>query len=73
LATLSLPFLNARFLAGENVLHYTIVFLLIALVAAFLGFGLVAGTAALIAKICFVVFLVLFIASLLTGRRKTLP
>jgi len=42
---------------------------LIAIVAAFLGFGLVAGTAALLAKICFVVFLVLFIASLITGRR----
>jgi uncharacterized membrane protein YtjA (UPF0391 family) len=50
-------------------LHYSIVFLLVAIVAAFLGFGLVAGTAALLAKICFVVFLVLFIASLLTGRR----
>jgi uncharacterized membrane protein YtjA (UPF0391 family) len=50
-------------------LHYSIVFLLVAIVAAFLGFGVVAGTAALLAKICFVVFLVLFIASLLTGRR----
>ena len=52
-------------------LHYSIVFLLGAIVAAFLGFGLVAGTAALLAKICFVVFLVLFIASLLTGRGRT--
>jgi uncharacterized membrane protein YtjA (UPF0391 family) len=54
-------------------LHYTILFLLVALVAAWLGFGLVAGTAALIAKICFVVFLVLFIASLFTRGRKSVP
>jgi uncharacterized membrane protein YtjA (UPF0391 family) len=56
---------------GEDMLHYSILFLIVALVAAFLGFGLVAGTAALLAKICFVVFLVLFIVSLLTGRGKT--
>jgi uncharacterized membrane protein YtjA (UPF0391 family) len=56
---------------GENMLHYSILFLVIALVAAFLGFGLVAGTAALLAKICFVVFLVLFIVTLITGRGRT--
>jgi len=53
-------------------LNYTIGFLLIALIAAALGFGLVAGTAALLAKICFVVFLVLFIATLIFGRRAKL-
>jgi uncharacterized membrane protein YtjA (UPF0391 family) len=51
-------------------LNYTILFLIIALVAALLGFGGVAGTAALIAKICFGVFLVLFIVSLVLGRSK---
>jgi uncharacterized membrane protein YtjA (UPF0391 family) len=51
-------------------LHYTIVFLVIALVAALLGFGGVAGTASLIAKVCFGVFLVLFIVSLVFGRSK---
>jgi uncharacterized membrane protein YtjA (UPF0391 family) len=55
----------------ENVmLHYTIVFLIVALIAAVLGFGVVAGTAALIAKFCFVVFLVLFVVSLISGRGK---
>jgi len=49
-------------------LGYSITFLLIAVVAAILGFGVIAGTAALIAKICFVVFLILFIASLIRGR-----
>jgi len=51
-------------------LHYTILFLVIALVAALLGFGGLAGTATLIAKICFGVFLVLFIVSLILGKSK---
>jgi len=41
------------------------VFLIIAIVAAILGFGIIAGTAALIAKVLFVVFLILFIISLI--------
>ncbi|HET7537854.1 MAG TPA: DUF1328 domain-containing protein [Candidatus Didemnitutus sp.] len=47
---------------------YTITFLIIALIAGALGFGVIAGTAATIAKVCFVIFLVLFVASLLRGR-----
>ena len=50
-------------------LHYTITFLIISLVAAILGFGGIAGAAAGLAKICFVVFLVLFCASFVTGKR----
>lgn len=50
-------------------LHYSVMFLIIALVAAVLGFGFIAGTAAEIAKILFLVFLVLFVVSLITGRR----
>jgi uncharacterized membrane protein YtjA (UPF0391 family) len=53
-----------------NMLSYAILFIIIALVAAWLGFAFLAGTAALIAKICFVVFLVLFIASLFGGRNR---
>jgi uncharacterized membrane protein YtjA (UPF0391 family) len=49
--------------------HYTIVFFVIAIIAAVLGFGVVAGTAALIAKICFFVFLVIAILSLVSGRK----
>jgi len=49
-------------------LNYAITFLLIALVAGILGFGVVAGTAAYIAKVLFVIFLVLFIASLFRGK-----
>lgn len=50
-------------------LSWSIAFLVLALVAAFLGLGALAGTAAWIAKILFVVFLVLFVVSLLMGRR----
>ena len=48
-------------------LSYAITFLIIALIAGVLGFGVIAGTAATIAKICFVVFLVLFLVSALVG------
>ncbi|QDT63844.1 DUF1328 family protein [Calycomorphotria hydatis] len=50
-------------------LGWAITFLLIALIAAALGFGGVAGAATGIAKILFFVFLVLFVVSLLFGRR----
>lgn len=53
-------------------LNYAIVFLLVAILAGVLGFGVVAGTAALIAKVCFVIFLVLFLLSLLGGGRRQL-
>ncbi len=50
-------------------LQWAITFLIIALISALLGFGLVAGLSYDAAKICFFVFLVLFVVSLLMGRR----
>jgi uncharacterized membrane protein YtjA (UPF0391 family) len=50
-------------------LSWSITFLIIALVAAVLGFGVIAGTAASIAKVLFIVFLILFLVSLISGRR----
>lgn len=50
-------------------LGWALTFLIIALVAGLFGFGLVAGMSYSAAKILFFVFLVLFIISLLTGRR----
>lgn len=50
-------------------LSYSWIFLVIALVAALFGFGVIASTAAGIAKILFVVFLVLFVGSFFMGRR----
>ncbi len=43
---------------GITVLHYAVVFLVIALIAAVFGFGGIAAGAAGIAKILFVVFLI---------------
>jgi uncharacterized membrane protein YtjA (UPF0391 family) len=53
-------------------LNYAIIFLIVALLAGVLGFGVIAGTAATIAKVLFVVFLVLFVVSLLRGRKLKL-
>jgi len=50
-------------------LYYTWIFLVIALLAGLFGFGVIASTAAGIAKILFVIFLVLFLGSLVMGRR----
>jgi len=50
-------------------LYYALVFLLIALVAAIFGFTGVYVAAAGIAKILFFLFLVLFLVSLIAGRR----
>ncbi|MBI5422576.1 MAG: DUF1328 domain-containing protein [Opitutae bacterium] len=49
-------------------LSYAVSFLIIALIAGVLGFGVVAGTAATIAKVIFLVFLALFIMSLFRAR-----
>lgn len=50
-----------------SMLHYAIVFLVVALVAAFLGFGGVAGTAMEGARILFWVAIVLFVVSVVAG------
>ncbi len=47
-------------------LYWAIVFFVIALVAALFGFGVIASTAAFIAKILFFVFLVLFVLALIS-------
>ena len=50
-------------------LNNTTVFLVIAIIAGILGFGIIAGTAAIIAKVCFAIFIILFVISLLNGRK----
>ena len=50
-------------------LQWALTFLVVAIIAAVLGFGVVEGTAAWIAKVLFVVFIVLFLIGMLTGRR----
>jgi uncharacterized membrane protein YtjA (UPF0391 family) len=58
---------------GADMLHYTLVFLVIALIAALFGFGGIAAGAAEIAQVLFFIFLVLFVVSLIAGllRRRT--
>jgi len=48
-------------------LNYALAFLVIALIAAVLGFGGIAAGAAEIGKLLFFVFLILFVVSLVTG------
>lgn len=57
---------------GKNMLHYAVVFFVIALVAALLGFTGIAAGAVEIAKVLFFIFIVLFLVSLIVGliRRK---
>lgn len=50
-----------------NMLNYAVVFLIVALVAAFLGFGGVAGTAMEGARILFWVAIVLFVVSVIAS------
>jgi uncharacterized membrane protein YtjA (UPF0391 family) len=50
-----------------QMLHYALVFFVVALIAAVFGFGGIAAGAAEIAKILFFIFLVLFVVSLVAG------
>lgn len=49
-------------------LHYALVFLIVAIIAAVLGFGALAGTAAMIAKVLFFVFLILALVSFIKKK-----
>jgi uncharacterized membrane protein YtjA (UPF0391 family) len=51
-------------------LYYAIVFAILALVSGLLGFMALSGTLAWIAKVLVLVFVVLFVVSLITGRRR---
>jgi uncharacterized membrane protein YtjA (UPF0391 family) len=51
----------------EKMLSWALIFLVVALIAALLGFGGIASASAGIAKVLFVIFLVLFLVSLFFG------
>jgi len=53
-------------------LSLALLFLVVAIVAAVFGFTTVAGAAVGIAQLLFVVFAVLFVVTLLFGRRRAL-
>jgi uncharacterized membrane protein YtjA (UPF0391 family) len=50
-------------------LHWTLVFLVIAITAGILGFGGIAGAAIGLAKICFFLFLAIWLIALIFVRR----
>jgi uncharacterized membrane protein YtjA (UPF0391 family) len=54
-------------MANMGLLHYAVVFLVVALIAAAIGFGGVAGIAMEGARLLFWVFIVLFVISLIAG------
>ena len=51
-------------------LHWSLMFLILAPIAGILGFGGIAGTAVGIAKNLFFVFLIVWLVGLLLGRRS---
>ncbi len=53
-------------------LKYSLIFLLVAILAAVFGFTEVSGASYLFAKVLFFVFVVLFIVSLFFGRRRAI-
>jgi uncharacterized membrane protein YtjA (UPF0391 family) len=58
---------------GDVMLRWAILFLIIAIIAAVFGFGGIAAAATDIARLLFVVFLALFVITLVMGRRGTAP
>ena len=64
------PLFTVHYGKEKSMFRWGIIFLVIALIAAALGFGGLAGTAAGAAKIVFVVEIILFLVRLFTGRRR---
>jgi uncharacterized membrane protein YtjA (UPF0391 family) len=62
-------FVAYNFRLETIMLGYAVTFLIIALIAGLLGFGLVGGMAYGAAKICFFIFLILAVVALLRGKR----
>jgi uncharacterized membrane protein YtjA (UPF0391 family) len=54
---------------GMGMIHYAVAFLFVAIVAGILGFVILAGAAAPIARVLFLVFLAMFAAALIVGKR----
>jgi uncharacterized membrane protein YtjA (UPF0391 family) len=70
IAAVAFPRRRLRPTKEFNMLHYAVVFFVIALIAALFGFGGIAAGAAGIAKILFVVFVILAVAAFLFGRNR---
>jgi uncharacterized membrane protein YtjA (UPF0391 family) len=56
---------------GESeMLHWSLIFLVLAIIAAILGFGGIAGAAIGIAKALFFIFLIIWLIAFIMGRRS---
>ena len=58
---------------GVHMLRWAILFLIVAIVAGVFGFGGISVAATDIARLLFIVFLVLFVIAFIAGRRITSP
>jgi uncharacterized membrane protein YtjA (UPF0391 family) len=58
---------------GVTMLHWALTFLVVAIIAAIFGFGGIAATASSIAQILFVVFLALFLVSVIVAMARGRP
>jgi uncharacterized membrane protein YtjA (UPF0391 family) len=54
----------------KTMIRWTVILLVVAIIAAIFGFGGIAASAAYFAKIVFYIAIVLFLISLITGRSK---
>ena len=63
------PFLTE----GVLMLRWAILFLIVAIIAGVFGFGGIVAVATDIARLLFLVFMVLFVVALVAGRRMTSP
>jgi len=59
-----------RSAGGIDMLRWALLFLIVGLIAGGLGFWRLEGTAMYIAKVLAVVFVILFLVSLVSGRRR---
>lgn len=60
--------MSGKWIKKENdMLRYALIFLVVALLAAFLGFGGIAGAAAGIARILFYIFIAFFLISIIAN------
>jgi|GEM_PF-78881 len=71
----NIPSASSRENGSAQMLYWSLVFFVVAIMAAILGFGGIAAGASQTAKTLFFVFIVLFVLSLLAGlfRRGTPP
>ena len=67
------PTISLNYVGGSLMLRFALIFAILALIAGVLGFVGLEGDFAYIARVLLFVFIVLFVVSLILGRRFTGP